>query len=209
MAKTFEFDKCSLVGEIGKKLMTDYGMLIPDAIIKDLYRCYFESFPVMLKYHASKKNKKTGFSLKDDKGVFVLGAILNYNAPEDEESEDEGNYVLSFVTNEKDMEGMDLNLDVYMDFYASTVQSLLFSEAHVHCANAKDLFFVEVELIKAIFDFLDKNSNDSDEDVELVYPSVFTATVSIENGAKVYSVVPGYMVKQMIKNDDATEKEAA
>lgn len=209
MAKTFEFDKCSIMGEVSTKMANDYGMLIPDRIIAGLYRCFFESFPMMLKYHASKQNARTGFSLKDDKGIFVMGAILNYNAPDDEEGEDEGNYVLSFVTDERDMNNLDLSLDVYMDSYAASVQTLLFSEVQAYCANTKDLFTVEVEFIRAIYDFLDKNSNDSDEDVELVMPGVFTATVSIEDGKKVYSIVPGHVIKQIVKNDDATEKEAA
>ena len=65
------------------------------------------------------------------------------------------------------------------------------------------------EMIDSIKEFLDKNSNDTTEDIELEMKSVFTAGVSIENGVKNYYIIPGFAVKQIIKNDDENEKEAA
>ena len=64
-------------------------------------------------------------------------------------------------------------------------------------------------MIDSIKEFLDKNSNDTTEDIELEMKSVFTAGVSIENGVKNYYIIPGFAVKQIIKNDDENEKEAA
>lgn len=209
MAKTFEFTECSVVSEFFTKMKDKYGMLIPDSMIAPIVRTVFRSFATMMKYNESKSIKKMGFSVRDDKGIFKIGVILNYNPPEDEESEDVGNFVLSMTFDESDLESCDQLLDERIDTYNVILQTLLFSEVNTHCDDVKALHIVVSEIIDSIVKFLDENSNDSTEDVELEMKSVFTAGVSIENGAKHYYIIPGYSVKQIIKNDDENEKEAA
>ena len=207
MAKTFTLDECSIKGELKAELYEKFCMIVPEKMIPGIYRVIFRSFAMICKYHASKQNHTVGFSLKDETGQFKIGTILTYNAPEDEDSDDEGNYVLSMTFDEKDMVGLDLNLDNFMDSFMTIVQTDLFAEMNTHCDDNSDLLKIIVEFIDQIKRFLDANSNDSSEDVELEMKSIFTATVSIENGEKVYSIVPGYSVKQIIKNDDENEKE--
>lgn len=207
MAKTFDFTECSLKQELRAELKDKYSMLVPDFLVDSLYRVFFRSFALMTKYHSNKSTHKVGFSFKDDKGQFKLGTIQTYNAPEDEESEDEGNYNLSMTFYEKDMEGCDVSLDTFTDAFITIVQTELFSDAHTHCDSNQDLIMVIAEFIDAIKIFLDRNSNDSDEDVVLKMNGVFEAAVGIENGTKVFSITPGYAVKQIVKNDDETEKK--
>ena len=209
MAKTFEFTECSVVSEFFTKMKDKYGMLVPDAMIAPLVRTVFRSFATMMKYNESKNVKKMGFCVRDDKGLFKIGILLNYNPPEDEESEDVGNFVLSMTFDESDMESCDQLLDERIDTYNVILQTMLFSEVNTHCDDNAAMHIVVSEIIDSIKDFLDQNSNDTTEDVELEMKSVFTAGVSIENGAKHYYIIPGYSVKQIIKNDDENEKEAA
>ena len=172
MAKVFKFDECSLTGNLCAELKDKYSMLIPEYLIGGFYRVIFRSTAQMLKYNSSKKVHTIGFAFKDKNGQFVYGAKLTFVAPEDEESEDGGNW----------------NLD--MTFYPA------------------DLNILVAEYINAIRDFLDQNSNESTEDVELVMDEVFTAGVGFEKGQKVFSLVPGTAIKQIVKNDDETEKKA-
>lgn len=209
MAKTFNLSECSIKNELSVSLQEKYCMMIPDYMIEGLYRCIFRSFATICKYYQTKDKHTIGFALKDERGRFVIGTIMTYEAPEGESDEDEGHYALSMTFNEKDLEGIDVFLDNYMDSYPATLQSELYEGLSTHCCNNADMIRIAVEVIDSIKKFLDKNSNDSSEDVELVMQSVFTAGVSIENGEKIYSVTPGYSVKQIIKNDDSTEKEAA
>lgn len=209
MAKQFDLSNCSIKNELSASLADKYCMMIPDHMIEGLYRCIFRSFAVICKYYQTKDKHTIGFALKDERGRFVIGTIMTYEAPESEDADDEGHYALSMTFNEKDMEGVDVFLDNYMDAYPTTLQSELFSGLSTHCANNSDLIRIAVEVIDSIKRFLDSNSNDSSEDVELVMQSIFTAGVGIENGEKIFSITPGYSIKQIVKNDDATEKEAA
>lgn len=209
MAKTFEFNECSIKNDLSASLREKYCMMIPDKMLDGLYRCIFRSFALICRYYQTKDRHNIGFALKDERGKFVIGTIMTYEAPADEEADDEGHYALSMTFNENDLEGVDTLLDNYMDSYPTVLQTELYTALSTHCADNKDLFRITVELIEGIKKFLDANSNDTSEDVELTLPSIFTAGVSIESGEKVFSIVPGYSIKQVIKNDDATEKEAA
>ena len=92
MAKKFELNECSIISDVYTKMKDVYGMLIPDIMIGPIFRTVERSLATMLKYNESKTVKKMGFSIRDDKGEFVIGSILTYNPPEDEDSDDEGNY---------------------------------------------------------------------------------------------------------------------
>lgn len=196
---------CSLVSNLRADLAEKYAMMIPENLIPNMYRIFFRSFAIMTKYHASKANHKTGFSFKDERGQFVLGTILTYNAPESDD--EDGNWNLAMTFYEEDMDGLDMSLDTFTDNFMSIVQTELFSEIHGHADSNADLIRIMTEFINEIKKFLDINSNDEDPDVSLVMPGVFEAIVGIEAGVKVYSVVPGAAIKQIIKNDDATEKD--
>ena len=196
---------CSIMDELRLKLRDDYAMILPENLIPPMYRIFFRSFAIMTKYHASKQNHKTGFSFKDARGQFLLGTILTYNPPEDD-SEDGGSWNLSMTFYPEDMEGIDLSLDTFSDNFMSIVQAEMFSEAHAHCDSNADMICIISEFISAIKNFLDVNSNEKDPDVTLTMEGVFKASVGIEAGTKVYSIVPGATIKQIIKNDDATEK---
>ena len=56
--------------------------------------------------------------------------------------------------------------------------------------------------IDEITKFLDKNASETEE-VEVTLRGLFTASVAVENGVKVMSIVPGEYIKQIIKNDSA------
>ena len=196
---------CSLIDELRLKLREEYAMIVPELLVPPMYRIFFRSFAIMTKYHASKQNHKTGFSFKDSRGQFLLGTILTYNAPENED--EDGNWNLSMTFYPEDMEGLDLSLDTFSDNFMTIVQAEMFSESHAHCDSNADLICIISEFISAIKNFLDVNSNnDTDPEVTLTMDGVFKASVGIEGGTKVYSIVPGAAIKQIIKNDDATEK---
>lgn len=196
---------CSLVDNLRIKLHDDYAMIIPEHLVPTMYRIFFRSFAIMTKYHASKQNHKTGFSFKDAKGQFLIGTILTYNAPESED--EDGNWNLSMTFYPEDMEGLDMSLDTFSDNFMSIVQAEMFSEAHAHCDSNADMIYIISEFVSAIKNFLDANSNnEADPDADVTLDGVFKASVGIEGGTKIYSIIPGSAIKQIIKNDDATEK---
>lgn len=207
MAKTFKFGDCSMIGELRAHLKDEYSMMVPEYVVDNVFRSLFQSCALMVKYHADKKYHKTGFSLKDINGEFVLGTILTFNPPEDEDSEDGGNWNLDMTFNQKDMEDCDYMLDNFSDVYLTILNSQMYAQFRGHCASNRDLSIIITECIKAILHFLDGNSNDSNEDVILEMDDVFVASVGFEDGKKVYTIVPGAAIKQYVKNDDAVEKK--
>ena len=209
MAKHFDLENCSLMGELGKHLRDEYSMVVQDYLIEKFYRVIFRSSAMMVKYHKTKDSHKTGFSFKDKNGEFVYGVILTYNAPEDEESEDGGHWSLDFTFNKDDMNDVDNSLDNYSDVFPTILQTDSYDVMHVHTSSNEDLMILTAEFMAAIIKFLDMNSNDSDEEVEVEQKGIFKATVGIENGKKYYTLTPGSAIKQIVKGDDETEKSAA
>ena len=59
------------------------------------------------------------------------------------------------------------------------------------------MFTVGIDTIK---EFLDVNATEG-EDIDVVMPGVFTASVSVENGIKYMTITPGEAIKQIIKGD--------
>ena len=59
-----------------------------------------------------------------------------------------------------------------------------------------------VEAIDTLIKFMDANATE-DGEFTVVYNGVFTATVTVEGGEKIISIVPGEMIKQYIKGDNS------
>lgn len=206
MAKKFEFEKCSLAGEISTSMMNDLTFMFPAYLAAPVYRCIFRASAMMVKYNSTKDDHRVGFSFNDSNGEFVYGAILTFNPPE-EDSEDGGNWTLDMTFNKDDMKDVDKSLDNFSAVFMTIMQTELYSSIHAMISSNEDVALVIALMMRAIFNFLDTNSNDSEETVELEMPDVFLASVSFDsNGSKVYSLVPGSTVKQIVKNDDTAEK---
>ena len=204
--KHFDIETSSVFGNLSKHLYDEYSMIIAEHLIEKFYRVVFRSSAMMVKYHADKKNHRTGFSFKDKNGEFVYGVILTFNPPE-EESEDGGNWTLDFTFNQADMKDVDDCIDNFSDVFYTILQTESYTAMHAHVKSNEDLCILVAEFIRAIVFFLDENSNDSSEDVELEMAHIFKASVGFDGGKKVYSLTPGDSIKQIIKGDDETEKK--
>lgn len=182
-------------------LKEKFGMSWIESHTTSLYRVMFSSIATYLKTVQTKNNKKTVFSLKDSKGTFVIGAIMMYHEPEGESEDDKGNWTLDFTFDEKDLEKAD---DVH-DNYRDAFFMIACNECHTimsgRIANAEICTNIFCEAISTLKDWLDTNAK-PDEVVEISLPGVFEASVGVEKGKKVMGIVPGEIIKQMIKNDD-------
>ena len=206
MAKKFEFEKCSLAGEITTNMMNDLTFMFPEYLAAPVYRCIFRASAMMVKYNSTKEDHRVGFSFNDSNGEFVYGAILTFNPPE-EDSEDGGNWTLDMTFNKDDMKDVDKSLDNFSAVFMTIMQTELYSSIHGVISSNEDLSMVIALMMRAITNFLDANSNDSEETVELELPDVFIASVNFDSsGSKVYTIVPGANIKQIVKSDDTAEK---
>ena len=200
MSKQFEFSQTSIPSQFSINLKDNCNMMWVDSRTADMYRILFTSIADVLKIKQSKTLSRIGFKMKDDKGNFKLGAILNYHKPEEGAEEDSGNWYLEFTMYEEDMVDLDLELDNHSDIFVKCVAH----EAHAIISgrfnSTEYMYKVMNTVIDTLVHFLDANASETEE-VEVILRGVFTASVVVENGTKVMSIVPGEVIKQLIKGD--------
>ena len=200
MSKKFEFTQTSIPSKFSVNLLDKYQMNWLDARTSDIYRTLFTTIADVLKMRRDKNKSRIGFIMKDDKGVFRLGAILNYRKPDEGEEEDSGNWYLEFTFYPEDMTDLVEEYDNHSDEFIVCAQEEARVIASARFNNTKFMYIIFNTVIDTLVDFLDVNAIDGEE-VEVVMRGVFTASVVIENGVKVMSIVPGEVIKQVIKAD--------
>lgn len=200
MSKKFEFTQTSIPSQFSINLLDNYTMSWMDARTPDIFRTLFTAIADVLKLHRSKNKSRIGFTMKDEKGNFRLGAILNYRKPDEGEEDDSGNWYLEFTFHSEDMTDLDEEYDNHSDEFIMCAQQEAFTIASARFNSTKFMYIIFNTVIDTLVDFLDVNAVDGDE-VEVTMRGVFTASVVVENGVKVMSIVPGEVIKQVIKAD--------
>lgn len=201
--KELELKETAISEEMTYNLMEHYELTWLASRVPDFYRVVFFTIAEILKNYKSKnENPQVGFILKDLNGNFKIGAIMNYHAPEDgaDTEDDKGNYTLEFTLNEKDMADVYVPADSQSDVFitcATNKANEIMSGRFKTFEFCNNLF---CESIDTLITYLDKNAIAEDE-FSVVYRGVFVATVSCKKDKKTFTIVPGEMVKQIIKGD--------
>lgn len=202
MSKELKFGETSIPGMYQITMRENYGINWVDSRVPDLYRTMFAGIANTLKFYQSKDRPRVGLTMKDDKGNFKMGAILVFKKPEEGSEEDTGNWYLQMTFDQNDMTDLDESIDNHSDIFVKCAAS----EAEHFCYGRFRSVEVMYNMFNAAIDelvkFLDKNASETEE-VEVTLPGIFTASVAVENGVKVMSIVPGEVIKQIIKNDSA------
>jgi len=202
MSKTFEFEQTSIPSQYSMNLKDNFGMLWVDTRTADLCRAMFAAIADTLKLHQTKDTERVGMIMKDEKGNFKLGAILVYTKPEEGSEEDSGNWYLQMTLDESDMTDLDVVVDNHSDVFVRCAGNEASNICYGRFRSTELMYQVFNTLIDTIVSFLDVNANETEE-VTVNLRGVFTASVAIESGVKVMSIVPGEYIKQIIKNDAA------
>lgn len=199
-AKVIDLEKSSIPNDMTFNLLDHYNIGWSVAKVSPFYRVVFTTIASILRNNQSKSNPRVGFELKDMKGDFKLGAIMAYHAPEEEDTEDKGNWTLEFTFNKEDMTDLNVVIDNHSDIFINCAsrqaQSIMFGRFKLNEYSIQ----MFVEAIDTLVKFLDTNASDTCE-VQVEYRGVFTASVAVENGEKVFSIIPGEIVRQIIKDD--------
>lgn len=200
MSKEFIFNQTSIPGQFSVNMIEKYKMNWADTNTATIFRVMFTSIADILKSKQDKNVPRTGFSMKDDKGNFKLGAIMTYRKPDAEEEEDSGNWYLEMTFDPEDMVDIDKEIDNHTSEFTVVANDEAFRIAGARFNQVKYIHIIFGCIVDTIIDFLDANASES-EDVSVTLNGVFTASVAIENGIKVMSIVPGGIIKQIIKED--------
>lgn len=159
------------------------------------------------------KSKKTAlvFTYHDQGNAFLAAAIKEYIPNEDNE-EIGGNWAFTYTFNQQDVFGDPEHTDVR---YSSDPQFLEIMN-HISKNSKKTAdgipcgFNIAASYANKVFDYLfrymlkwlDTNAREK-ESIDLVLEDHFVASVSVENGEKVFAMFPHGRAKSKIKNDDA------
>ena len=187
------------------RMVQDYNFNISEHYIAGIYRTFFKLFAIALKNSVTKQTKKASFKFVDLKGNFIMGATLIFNEPEEGE-DDSGNWVLSYTFNQEDLADSDVLVDNQNGVFRALAQTELYQEIYGNFGDPESMIQLFEGCVESIKEFLDANSDDGEE-CQLEMDGIFTATVGFEGGERVYSIVPGATVKQIVKNDEALTSE--
>lgn len=202
MSKTFEFEQTSIPSQYSINLKDNFGILWVDSRTADLFRTLFAAIADVLKYSQSKDAKRIGMTMKDDKGHFKFGAILNFKEPEEGSEEDSGNWYLEFTFNPEDMTDLTIDADNHSDVFVRCASEEANNICYGRFRSTEIMYNIFNCAIDTLVQFLDANASEAEE-VDVNLRGIFTASVAIEDGKKIMSIVPGEYIKQIIKNDAA------
>ena len=199
MSKVFDLEQTSIPSQYSINVRDNISAAWADANTAMMYRILFTNIGDTLRFYQSKNVDSVGLSIKDDKGNFKMGAILNYKKPEDGSDDDTGNWYLEMTFDEKDMEDVKELHDNHSDVF---IRSAAYAAAQSNSRfKSTDIMYNMYNIaIDTLVQFLDANASETEE-VDVRLRGVFTASVVIENGQKIMSIVPGESIKQIIKND--------
>lgn len=202
MGKDFEFEQTSIPSQYSINLKDNFGITWLDSRTADLFRTMFSAIADVLKYNQSKDSKRIGMTMKDEKGHFKFGAILTFKQPEEGSEEDSGNWYLQFTFNEEDMTDLNVDVDNHSDVFVRCAAQEATDICYGRFRSTEIMYHMFNTAIDTLVQFLDVNATES-EDVNVSLRGIFTASVGIEDGEKIMSIVPGEYIKQKIKNDAA------
>ena len=184
-------------------LREHYHMTFEEQRVEAYGKAIMTTIAEFLRSNESKDAGKVGFKIVDFKGNMVVGGIVTYiePAPTNEDEEVKGNWTLDLTFDYNDFDfptvydNMNGEFEQIMERQMSEFVHARFFERHTIHKFAIDFF----ETIKT---FLDTNCLEDDV-FEVELPGFFIASVGIEDGEKVMSIVPGEVMKQHIKDDAA------
>ena len=200
MGKQFEFEMTSIPTQYSINLKDNFSMIWVESRTADMYRIIFTAIADVLKHNQSTDAKRIGFSLKDAKGNFKFGAILTFKKPEEGSEEDSGNWFLEFTFDQADMTNLNVEIDNHSDVFVKCAAMEAQQICYGRFRSTDSMYDMIICAIDTLVQFLDVNAVEGDT-VDVTLRGIFTASVAVEDGEKVMSIVPGEYIKQIIKND--------
>lgn len=205
--RQYEIKESKIPDNLAINLRERFQIEIWKSACVGIYRVIFTTIAEILKdqHNENPNAHKIAVSFNDRNNNFIIGGILTYRAPDADEEEDSGNYYLELTFDEKDFDGIE-----HVFSNNNNITSFMFDKSityhmyHICSAQIKEISYVYdiiTTAINTLKEFLDVNA-DPNEEVEVFMRSVFTASVVVEDGIKIMTIVPGEIIKQIVKNDD-------
>lgn len=178
----------------------------PERIVK----AFFASTAAYLsKVKVSKADEAVALVLTDVAGNFKFASIVEYHENKDNPDEP-GNwsYVMTFDSNTLDTIEKNKGLKKLLyssDAFKGVFDKVAYDVAAIQFQHQTYMFDACLLVIDTLLQVLDREAKEN-EVVDIELPGYFTASVSVEDGEKVFAITPDGHMKQIIKDDTALDK---
>ena len=185
-----------LLTNVSQVLKAEY-LNLEAVLVPDVLEAIIESSSDFLRM--TKTKGKTALVYKDLKGNFIVAAVVSYNE-NTEEGQDNYNYFWTF--DEEDI----ADATTYNSTEAR-VQSLLSTrlyETHGLRTNVSHISTMVEKVLMGLSEYLQDNAKEGEE-FQLEDEGYFVASVGVEDGIIVKSLLPDGPMKTLIKDDATVE----
>lgn len=190
-----------------QSVITEAGLIGWDLTLTEVDMLTKITFNGITDYLSLSKNKDVPqvVLVQDIKGNNIAFGCVHYDRAEgDEEADGSWEYFWSFNT-----EDIPENATVYTidnEAVLKVIAKRGHNMARLTLGVLNYLAIITVIIINAVRDTLDQQNLANEESFTLDLPGFYEATVTVENGEKVFSILPKEEMKVLIKDDQAIEK---
>lgn len=174
---------------------------MPDRITK----AFFTAVAAFLKKTKIKDpTKAVALVLSSETGEFKFAGIVRYEENE-KNPDDPGNWTYTTTFNEKDLEVLEGKRTVkkYLcsdDSFKNTIDTVGYDVAGVQFKQERYIYDGCMIVVETLLQILDKEAV-AGETVDIEYPGLFTASVSVEGDEKIFAITPDGAMKELVKSD--------
>ena len=178
----------------------------PERIIK----AFFASTSAYLsKVKVTKADEAVALVLCDVTGNFKFASIVEYHENKDNPDEP-GNWSFVMTFDPKTLDNIEKHKGLKKLLYSSDAFKAVFDKvaydvAAIQFQHQTYMFDACLLVIDTLLQVLDREAKEG-EIVDIELPGYFTASVSVEDGEKVFAITPDGHMKQIIKDDVALDK---
>ena len=178
----------------------------PERIVKAFFAA---SAAYLSKVKVSKADEAVALVLTDISGNFKFAGIVEYHENTDNPDEP-GNWSYIMTFDPKTLDNIEKNKGLKKLLYSSDAFKAVFDKvaydvAAIQFQHQTYMFDACMLVVDTLLQVLDREAKE-DEVVDIELPGYFTASVSIEDGEKIFAITPDGHMKQIIKDDTALDK---
>lgn len=197
---TTKFEESSIPQNYAQYVSSAYNLRIEPVWAKPIAETLFESITQHLKN--IKEKGKSAIRIDDKDGNFLIAGVVDYH--DNDDAELPGNYSYEFTTNEEDIQNAQ-KVSKVTDMEFLNTASIVGTNHSMVFEKETDIIQLTSGVLKTIIGWLDSNAVEGQE-VSVELDGYFVATVGVEDGEKIISIVPDGAMKRIIKDDASIEK---
>lgn len=195
-----KFEESSIPQNYAQFVSSAYSLMIEPVWAKPITETLFEAITEHLKN--IKEKGKTAMRVDDKDGNFLIAGVVDYHENSDKELP--GNYSYEFTTSEDDIKDAK-KVSKVTDMEFLNTAAIVGTNHSMVFEKETDIIQLTSAALKTILGWLDSNAVEGQE-VAVTLDGYFVATVGVEDGAKIVSIVPDGAMKRIIKDDASIEK---